>query len=128
MNDTSEKTHGSGKPSRFSIQGFFGCTVLILLPGLAYFGAAYGLGFWNDPNIGRGILIAGICAAYLLFSVVLVMGESVIEDLVKFTFFSLACAVSWNKCEPPMQALLLAVPLGAGLPVMVRLIPKPREG
>lgn len=127
MNDSAENTNGSGDHSRFSIRGSLGCLVLILLPGLAYFGAAHSLGFWNDPNIGRGILIAGICGSYVLFSVVMVMGESVIEDLVKFTLFGLACAVTWNKCEPHIQALLLAIPLGSGLPLLVRLVPKPSK-
>ncbi len=125
MNDLVDNATDSKKHSR--IRGFLGCLGLIVLPGLAYYGAATGLGFRGNPTISAGILIAGAVITYVLFGVVMTMGESIIEDVVKFILFSMACAIAWNKGEPHIQALLLAIPIGSGLPLLIRLISRPRE-
>ncbi len=95
--------------------------VLALLPGLLYFGAAHLLGIWDDPAASRA-RIAGVVITYVLFGVVMIVGESVIEDIVKFLFFSLACAVLWGGRGEQVRAFLLAIPIGSGLPLLTRMI------
>jgi hypothetical protein len=122
MKHNDQHTSESDIRPRFGIRWVIGCVAICLLPGLAFYGSALGLGLWHDPIVSIKVLVAGICATYLLFCVIMVMGESVIEDAVKFIFFGIACAVSWGKFEANIQALMLAVPLGSGLPIVVRLV------
>ncbi len=105
---------------RFGAGGLIVAFVYVLAPGLAYYGAAQWIGIWGAIDMGG--LVGGMTATYTMFAITMVMGESLIEDLVKFVVFSVACWASWSLFGPLVQAILMGVPVGAALPLMMRLV------
>lgn len=91
-------------------------SVIVLL----YLAAAWMVDLLPHDELDTGNYVAGAGLTVLVASVVSVMGESLIEDMVKFVFFAGTAAIIFSSYGAVIQSFIIAVPVGAGLPFLMR--------
>lgn len=100
----------------------FGIILSLSVMTLTYLAAAWMVGLLPHDELGTGNYVAAAGLTVFVAILTSVMGESLIEDMVKFVFFAGAAAILFSNYGPVIQALIIAVPVGAGLPFLIRLV------
>lgn len=89
-----------------------------------YMGGAWLLGIYPHPDLGVWTYVSGVVATFLISGVISLVGESLIEDIVKFVLIGgtgIGILIE-GTLSPTLLALVLALPLGTGLPLVMRVI------
>jgi hypothetical protein len=96
-----------------------GLACLASIPA-AYFLVAWLIGYLDDTTVTWGYLVGGLVLTWITLLVVMVMGESVIEDMVKFVMFLVGAIAIASTYDPIIGAIAIGAPIGAGLPLILR--------
>ena len=95
---------------------------------VVYFAAAPGLyglaiwlaGYWPGVDVGWGWHIGGAFLASIVSIFLSFMGESFIEDVVKFAMLLVYVGIAFAWLSAPFQALAIAAACGSGCPLLFR--------
>lgn len=100
--------------------------VLVLAAPIAfYLAVAWVFGLLPNAGITWGFLAGGAALALVTAVIVSIMGESLIEDVVKFVLIGVPVLALWNMLEPHLWAIALGAPCGAFLPLISRMFSAP---
>ena len=92
-------------------------------PVVLYFGLAWLWGLWPNEAVAWYYYFAGgLLSVFMMFFLALI-GETMIEDIVKFVLIALA---AWGLSQffgAPGQAVLMGLVAGATLPLVYRIWP-----
>ncbi len=92
-------------------------------PVLLYFGLVWLFGLWPNPAVAwYPYLFGGLLSVFMML-LLAIMGESMIEDIVKFVFIALAAWGMSQFFEAPGQAVVMGLVAGAALPLLYRIWP-----
>jgi hypothetical protein len=102
--------------------------VFFLMPAVVYLLLCAALGYLALPAGQRLVLLLGYGAAVVVMLLVSLMGESLIEDVVKLVLFSLFAVPMWSIDYPDepenmarlVQTVILGLPAGAATPIAFR--------
>ena len=94
----------------------------VLAPVAIHLSLCWALGLMSGESVTSGGLIGGSALAVVVMITTSMMGESVIEDIVKLGLFALATGALWSGFEPSARAVILGMPSGAVMPLLFRLI------
>ncbi len=102
--------------------------VFVLMPAVVYLLICAPFGYLKLPEGQRLVLLLGYGTAFVVMLLVSLMGESVIEDVIKLALFSLFAAPAWfidYPAEPEdmatlAQTVILGLPAGAATPIAFR--------
>lgn len=118
----------SGRVARALIRfGLFvgsviGVVLTLALPAAIFYAAAKGHGLLADFGNSWGYLAGGAGLALATAAVVSIMGESLIEDVVKFVLFAIPVFALHSMLDPHLWIIALGAPCGALVPLMGRLV------
>lgn len=97
-----------------------GIILSLLVIVLFYLAVAWMVGLLPHAELGTGNYVAAASLTVFVAVVVSIMGESLIEDIVKFVLFASTAIIVFSSFGPVIQSLVIAVPVGAGLPFLIR--------
>lgn len=99
-----------------------GVVLTLALPAAIFYAAAKGHGLLADFGNSWGYLAGGAGLALATAAVVSIMGESLIEDVVKFVLFAIPVFALSGTLEPHLWIIALGAACGALVPLMGRLV------
>ena len=116
---------GAARPERAAnrVRTLLGCLaglVTLTIPVLLYLGVVGLLGIREHPSVGTGHLVAGSILAVVVGVVIDFVGESFIEDVVKFVIIGGGFTLVARTLEPPAAALVMGMAVGSFMPIFVR--------
>ena len=97
--------------------------LLLIVAAPLYLAAAWLFGLWPHDAVGTIYYAGGAILAMVTAAAVMVMGESVIEDGVKFALFAALTGGLWSFADPAVLAIALGAPVGASLSLIARMLP-----
>ncbi len=112
-----------GVSARGAVLGCLGGLLFLLVPVGLYLATAWMFGFLPHPALGPWYYAGGAVLALVVTLAVTIMGESLIEDAVKFTMFAVSFLALWSLTGPEITAVALGAPIGAAMPLIMRLLP-----
>ena len=112
-------------PRRWSLRAIADSIAFFALPGAVYIGACWLFGVLSHPEARWLHLSFGFGVTLVVMVLFILMGESLIEDVVKLIFAAPVFAVVWYIDVPPEKAAIiwavaLGVPSGAIMPLVFR--------
>jgi hypothetical protein len=100
--------------------GCLGGLVTFAVPVLLYLLVLDLMGIRDHPSVGTLHLVGGSVLALVVGMIISLVGESLIEDVVKFVLIGGGFAFVARGMEPANAALVMGVVVGTFLPIFVR--------
>jgi hypothetical protein len=94
--------------------------VLAALIGL-YLAFVWVLGLLPHPELGVWHYAGGAALTIVVAAAVLIVGESVIEDVVKFVFIAIGAAAVWSIFGPGVSVVYWGTAVGASSSLILRM-------
>jgi hypothetical protein len=113
--------------SESSLLGYLGCIPAIAAIVGLHLLAVWTFGLWGHPATGWQHLAIGAVLTALVIGVFVLVGESLIEDVVKFVMVAVLTWVTWRSTGPVGRTIVVGMPLGAALVVLMKLAYNARE-
>ena len=102
--------------------GVLGVLFAIVFPIVLYLGLLTLLGMRPHPDITWIHYAAGALLTLFTSAVISLVGESLIEDMVKFAFFGGVALAIWGGKATPSAAIVLGIAVGSLMPLLARLV------
>lgn len=94
--------------------------VALAIPVMLYLWLLTALGLRNDPTLGTLYLVLGAAASIVVMGIISMVGESLIEDVVKFVLIGGAFAFIARGQPPNTAAVTLGITVGTFMPLLLR--------
>ena len=121
VTEPSETGVGDGDGTLGScLQGCLALVVILLALIGFYMFAVWALGLFPHPELMARHHVAGGAATILVAATVEVMGESLIEDVIKFAIFTIGTPAVWHASGPGLSVIYLGVVVGVSVPLVLR--------
>ncbi len=99
----------------------------LAVPVAVYLLIAWPMGYLSAPSVTWPFMAGGMVLSVVMAAAIMIMGESIIEDMIKFAMaLGAAIAVSF-LLDPNYGAIILGAPIGTGLPIVLRWFAKRRS-
>ncbi len=96
----------------------------LLAPAGLYLAVVWSLGLMPHPELSAWHYGGGAVLATVVAIAVAIMGESVIEDVVKFAFIAIGGLAVWHSFGPGVSVVYLGTVVGASMSLVVRAVGK----
>lgn len=111
---------GFGKFLRIGLAAVAG----LLAPAGLYMGVVWSLGLMPHPELTAWHYGGGGALATVVAIAIAIMGESLIEDVVKFAFIAIGALAVWHSFGPGVSVVYLGTVVGASMSLVVRAVGK----
>jgi hypothetical protein len=124
MSDVQEEVSGR----KAQIGCLLGCLGVLVVTGGAYWGTLWLLGLNGEQaaDVTVQFRLAGFAAALVVMAMIGVMGETLIEDLVKAAMIDALAITAWFQVGDRVRTVLVGILVGTTLMVVVRFITRRR--
>ena len=119
IDEQAKRDKGDGKGVKGCLEGI----VWLASPVVLYFGLVWLVGLWPNPAVAWYFYFFGGLLSVVMMFFISIMGETMIEDMVKFVIIALAALGISQFLEAPGQAVVVGMAAGAGLPLLYRIWP-----
>ena len=124
MNDTEEQPEKSSKSSSEAphpVELVLGCSTMLVLPFLVYIGMLWITGILANVELTWGLATIGYIGTLIITGVITIMGESLIEDIVKGIILFSFIPFALSQSSYIMAAYILIIPSGTVIPLGMRI-------